>query len=65
MGQHKKEGKLENRAGAIKAGILMGIALFAGFALQIIGLQYTTPSKNAFPYSTECSYSAVHCIYNF
>lgn len=32
----------------IKAGILMGIALFAGFALQIIGLQYTTPSKNAF-----------------
>ena len=33
MGQHKKEGKLENRAGAIKAGILMGIALFAGFAL--------------------------------
>ena len=48
MGQHKKEGKLENRAGAIKAGILMGIALFAGFAFQIIGLQYTTPSKNAF-----------------
>ena len=48
MGQHKKEGKLEDRAGAIKAGILMGIALFAGFALQIIGLQYTTPSKNAF-----------------
>ena len=48
MGQHKKEGKLEKRAGAIKAGILMGIALFAGFALQIIGLQYTTPSKNAF-----------------
>lgn len=32
----------------IKAGVLMGIALFAGFALQIIGLQYTTPSKNAF-----------------
>ncbi|MEG1458813.1 MAG: DMT family transporter [Acetivibrio sp.] len=32
----------------IRAGILMGVALFAGFALQIIGLQYTTPSKNAF-----------------
>ena len=32
----------------IGAGVLMGIALFAGFALQIIGLQYTTPSKNAF-----------------
>lgn len=32
----------------IGAGVLMGIALFAAFALQIIGLQYTTPSKNAF-----------------
>lgn len=32
----------------IKAGALMGLALFAGFAFQIIGLQYTTPSKNAF-----------------
>ena len=31
-----------------KAGILMGIALFMGFSLQTIGLQYTTPSKNAF-----------------
>lgn len=33
---------------AVLAGILMGVALFAAFALQIIGLQYTTPSKNAF-----------------
>lgn len=32
----------------IRAGALMGVALFAGFALQIVGLQYTTPSKNAF-----------------
>ena len=32
----------------IKAGVLMGSALFAGFAFQIVGLQYTTPSKNAF-----------------
>ena len=32
----------------IQAGICMGIALFTAFALQIIGLQYTTPSKNAF-----------------
>ena len=31
-----------------KAGILMGVALFIGFSLQIIALQYTTPSKNAF-----------------
>lgn len=32
----------------IRAGMLMGSALFAGFAFQIVGLQYTTPSKNAF-----------------
>ena len=32
----------------IKCGIMLGAALFGGFALQIIGLQYTTPSKNAF-----------------
>lgn len=32
----------------VRAGILMGAALFAGFAFQIVGLQYTTPSKNAF-----------------
>ena len=32
----------------IKAGCLLGFFLFAGFALQTIALQYTTPSKNAF-----------------
>lgn len=32
----------------IIAGGLMGIALFAAFGFQIVGLQYTTPSKNAF-----------------
>ncbi len=32
----------------IKCGFWLGTALFAAFALQIIGLQYTTPSKNAF-----------------
>ena len=32
----------------VKCGVLLGSALFAGFALQIIALQYTTPSKNAF-----------------
>ena len=31
-----------------KCGLWLGAALFGGFALQIIGLQYTTPSKNAF-----------------
>ena len=47
-GQQKSEEKLKDRAGAIKAGILMGVTLFMGFAFQIIGLQYTTPTKNAF-----------------
>lgn len=32
----------------ICCGFWLGAALFGGFALQIIGLQYTTPSKNAF-----------------
>ena len=32
----------------LKCGCILGTALFAGFALQIVGLQYTTPSKNAF-----------------
>lgn len=32
----------------IKGGVLMGVALFMGFSFQIVGLQYTTPSKNAF-----------------
>lgn len=36
------------KSGEIRAGILMGAALFTGFAFQIVGLQYTTPSKNAF-----------------
>lgn len=47
-GQRKSEERLKDRAGAIKAGVLMGVTLFMGFAFQIIGLQYTTPSKNAF-----------------
>ena len=47
-GKRKGEEKLKDRSGAIKAGVLMGVTLFMGFAFQIIGLQYTTPSKNAF-----------------
>ena len=47
-GQRKGEEKLKDRPGAIKAGVLMGVTLFMGFAFQIVGLQYTTPSKNAF-----------------
>ena len=48
LGQKNREEKSVDRIGAIRAGILMGIALFVGFSLQIIGLQDTTPSKNAF-----------------
>lgn len=41
--------KLKNiKKEEVRAGFFMGCALFAGFSLQIIGLQYTTPSKNAF-----------------
>ncbi|KFM99413.1 DMT family transporter [Bacillus clarus] len=29
-------------------GAILGILLYTGFALQTVGLQYTTPSKNAF-----------------
>lgn len=32
----------------IGAGIILGIFLFLAFMLQTVGLQYTTPSKNAF-----------------
>ncbi len=32
----------------IKCGFALGVALFSAFALQIIALQFTTPSKNAF-----------------
>ncbi|MCR8643969.1 DMT family transporter [Paenibacillus sp. N1-5-1-14] len=32
----------------IGAGIVLGIFLFFAFMLQTVGLQYTTPSKNAF-----------------
>lgn len=32
----------------IKAGFVVGIFLFGGFATQTIGLQYTTPGKQAF-----------------
>lgn len=34
--------------GVIKKGIVLGFFLYLGFALQTVGLQYTTPSKNAF-----------------
>lgn len=33
---------------SLAAGIMLGVLLFVGFAFQTVGLQYTTPSKNAF-----------------
>ena len=33
---------------AIKSGIILGVILFIAFALQTVGLLYTTASKNAF-----------------
>ncbi|TCZ75399.1 DMT family transporter [Paenibacillus albiflavus] len=32
----------------IGAGVVLGVILFLAFTLQTVGLQYTTPSKNAF-----------------
>ena len=32
----------------IQKGSLLGVFLFFAFAFQTVGLQYTTPSKNAF-----------------
>jgi len=32
----------------VKSGVLIGLALFAGCILQIVGLVYTTPSKSGF-----------------
>ncbi len=34
--------------GTLFAGLILGLFLFVGFVLQTVGLQYTTPSKNAF-----------------
>lgn len=39
--------KLINKE-TLKAGIMLGIFLFIGFAFQTYGIMYTTPSKNAF-----------------
>ncbi len=41
-------------AGALKAGALMGAALYAAYTLQTFGLVYTTPGKNAFLTATYC-----------
>jgi len=36
------------KRGEVRAGLILGLFLFAAFALQTIGLKYTTPAKNAF-----------------
>lgn len=43
---HKKLKSLNK--GLLKKGVVLGLFLYLGFALQTVGLQYTTPSKNAF-----------------
>ena len=37
-----------NRARGFRAGLFAGVFLFAGYALQTVGLRLTTPSKSAF-----------------
>ena len=43
---HKRIKKINKRA--LIKGIILGIILYVAFAFQTVGLQYTTPSKNAF-----------------
>lgn len=43
---HKKLKKLNKRT--LISGAVLGIFLYLAFVLQTVGLQYTTPSKNAF-----------------
>lgn len=42
-----------NKVG-IKKGVVLGLQLFFAYAVQTIGLNYTTPSKNAFLTVTYC-----------
>ena len=41
-------------SGCLKAGAMMGAALYAAYTLQTFGLEYTTPGKNAFLTATYC-----------
>lgn len=41
-------GSLRLGRSELKAGVLTGLFLFAGYALQTFGLRFTTPSKSAF-----------------
>lgn len=43
---HKKIGLINKSS--LKAGMIIGVFLYAGFILQTVGLQYTTASKQAF-----------------
>ena len=43
-----KQIKANINARVLKAGLILGVFLFAGFFLQTFGLNFTTPSKNAF-----------------
>ena len=36
------------KAASLKKGSVLGVLFFIGFSLQTFGIQYTTPSKNAF-----------------
>lgn len=40
----------------------MGVFLFAAFALQTVGLRYTTPSKNAFLTAGKCGFCPLYSV---
>lgn len=41
-------GPLRIQGATVRAGAVAGLALFGGYALQTVGLRYTTPSRSAF-----------------
>ncbi len=42
------QGPIRVTLSTVRAGALLGTALFGGYALQTVGLRYTTPSRSAF-----------------
>lgn len=42
------QGPLRVTSSTVRAGAVLGLALFGGYALQTVGLRYTTPSRSAF-----------------
>ena len=44
----RRSGRLPSETGVLRAGVLCGLALAAGYVFQTVGLQYTSSSVSAF-----------------